>query len=400
MAKKFHRKVLKNGMTILFEKRDLPIVSVSFAVRAGGINEEISEKGISHFIEHLLYKGTEKRSAKQIAEEIEKNGGELNGFTDESVTAFWCKIPSKHLNTALEVLSDIVKNPKFDEKEIEKERHVIFEEIKMRKDNPRIYVLDKIQGFLYNGTLGKDLIGTYKTMSSIERKKILEKFKQIYQPNNLILSVVGDADFDEIAEFAEKNFPDKKGEIPKQKISLKNHSGIEQRKGIDQANLIFAHHIPLEKNKIYAARILNTLMAVGLSSRLFSEIREKRNLAYAIKGESNINRDYAYNLIYVGTKKENTEKVKELILKEFKNVSKDLGKKEFSQVKEQLIGNYYLAQEDSQSQMINLLSFELKGNAEELYNFEENIKKVKLEDVKDLAKKAPENYSFFALVPE
>ena len=107
----------------------------------------LNERGISHFIEHMLYKGTPTRDAKKIAEEIEKNGGELNGFTDETITAFWCKMPSKHFNVALEVFGDMVKNPLFDEKELEKERKVIFEEIKMRKDNPHIYVLDNFRNY-------------------------------------------------------------------------------------------------------------------------------------------------------------------------------------------------------------------------------------------------------------
>jgi zinc protease len=148
MKPKFYRKVLKNGMTLIFEKRELPVASIVIAVRAGGINEKPSEKGISHFIEHMLYKGTPTRNSRKIAEEIEKNGGDLNGFTDEIITAFWCKIPSSHLNLAMEVLTDMVKNPLFDEEELEKERKVIFEEIKMRKDNPHIYVLDNVQSEL------------------------------------------------------------------------------------------------------------------------------------------------------------------------------------------------------------------------------------------------------------
>ena len=202
----FYRKILKNGMTVIFEKRDLPIVAVSLAVRNGGINEKISEKGISHFIEHMLYKGTPTRNSKQIAEEIEKKGGELNGFTDELVTAYWCKMPHHHLNVALEVLSDMIKNPLFDEKELEKERKVIFEEIKMRKDIPHIYAMDEIQSELYSGTLGKGLIGTYETMSPINRKKIIQKFNQVYTPNNLILCVVGNANFEDIVKFAQTNF--------------------------------------------------------------------------------------------------------------------------------------------------------------------------------------------------
>ncbi len=402
MKPEFHRKVLKNGMTILFEKRNLPVISVAFAVRNGGVNEDIKEKGISHFIEHMLYKGTPKRNAKKIAEEIEKNGGELNGFTDETITAYWCKMPSKHINVALNVLSDMVKNPLFDEKELEKERKVIFEEIKMRKDNPMIYVFDKIQGCLYTGTLGEALIGTYETLKSINRKKILEKFEQIYQPNNMILCVVGDTDINKIIEFAENNFGDKKGKVPNLKINLKGEFKIEKRKGLDQSNLVFAYHVPLaDDEKNYAAKILSVLTAEGMSSRLFSEIREKRNLAYAVKGNSNINKDFAYNFIYVGTTKENVEIVKKLVLEEFEKIAKTLNEEELKQIKEQIIGNYQISMEDSQLQMVNLLLHEIDGDAKKFYEIEDNIKKVKLKDVKELAGKVKEKESsFFALIPE
>src|SRR3989344_4173236 len=129
MKPEFYTKVLANGMTILFEKRSVPVVSIAIAARCGGLNEDEHEKGISHFIEHMLYKGTKKRTAKQIAEDIENRGGDLNGFTDELITAYWCKLPSKHLMDGLDVLTDMVKNSLFDLKEFEKERKVIFEEI-------------------------------------------------------------------------------------------------------------------------------------------------------------------------------------------------------------------------------------------------------------------------------
>ena len=399
MDKPFHRKILSNGMTVIFEKRNLPIVSVVFAVRSGGINETISEKGISHFIEHMLYKGTSRRNSRKIAEEIEKNGGELNGFTDETITAFWCKMPSRHLSLALDVLSDMIKNPLFDETELEKERKVIFEEIKMRRDSPTTYVLDSIQKQLYNGTLGENLIGTYETMKAIDRKKLIEKFKQVYKPNNMILGIVGDADFEKIVKFAEKNFEKKRGKVPKIKFSETNDSKIEKRKGVDQANLVFAYHVPLSGNKqSYTAEVLGTLMASGMSSRLFHEIRDKRNLAYSIRGDSNISKFYAYNTIYVGTTKENVESVKKLILNEFEKVSKELTETELKQVKEQLIGNYHLSMEDSQTQLINLLINEIDGDAREFYDFEKNINAVKLNDVKKMAK--IKKYSFLALVPE
>lgn len=388
-------------MTIILEKRNLPVVSVAFAVRSGGINEREEEKGISHFIEHMLYKGTPTRNAKKIAEEIEKRGGELNGFTSEEITAYWCKMPSRHLNVALDVLSDMVKNPLFEEKELEKERLVIFEEIKMYHDSPRMHVLDEIQKSLYDGNMGMTLAGTFETMNSINREKMIEKFKQIYTPNNMILCVVGNANFNFLIDFAEKTFDNSKGKVPSIEFNLRNKSRTEIRQGIDQANLVLAYHVPIAgKKECYAAILLNALLAGGMSSRLFAEIREKRNLAYAVKGESSINKNFAYNLIYVGTKKENTEKVKKLILEEFEKVSQELEKTELNQIQEQLIGNYQISMEDSQMQMMNLLASEIQENAEKFYDFEKKVLSVKLEDVKKLASNAKNNYSFFALVPK
>ncbi len=402
MKKNFKRKVLKNGLTIIFEKRNIPVVSMAFAVKSGGINESLGEKGISHFIEHMLYKGTKNRSAREIAQEIEKNGGELNGFTSEEVTAFYCKLPSKHAGIGLGVLSDIMKNSLFLEEEMEKERKVIFEEIKMRKDNPQIYVIDKIQNMLYKDPFGSDLIGTHKSMNSIDRKKILKRFKELYVPENMILSVVGDYDFEKLVKFCEKVFEKKRLKNKNYRIVKKNSSKVEKRQGIDQANLILAFHSPLAGDKkSFAAEILISLMAGGMSSRLFSEIREKRNLAYSVRGHTNISKDYSYSLIYVGTTKEKVREVKDLILKEFERVSKDLGEKELKEIKDQLIGNYQISMEDSQAQMVNLLVSEIEGNASKFYDFEKNISKVELKDVKKLASKVRgKNYSFFALVPK
>jgi len=400
MKPKFYRKILDNGMTLLFEKRSVPVVSVALAVKTGGMHEKEEEKGISHFIEHMLYKGTKKRSAKQIAEEIENKGGDINGFTGETITTYWCKMPSKHLNVALDVLTDMVKNSVFDEKEFEKERKVIFEEIKMHRDNPMRYVVDKIHTFLYTKPFGIDLIGTYESMNSITREKILKRFNEIYRPNNMILAVVGNADFSKIVDFAKKNFDNEKGFLPKMRIKEKNQTGIEKRKGIDQANLVFAYHAPLARDrKSYAAMVLNTIMSAGSSSKLFQEIREKRNLAYAIKGDIDINKDFSYSLIYAGARKENVDKIKKIILEEFEKASQTLTEKELEEAKENIIGNTMISTEDSQSQLVQLMAWELAdGNAKNFYDFEKNIRRVTLAEVKNLAKL--KNYSFFALVPE
>jgi len=399
MHKKFYRKILKNGMTLIFEERDLPIVSVGIAVRYGGVNEPLSERGIAHFIEHMLYKGTKNRTSKQIPQEIEKNGGVMNGFTDEQITAFWCKMPSDKLHIALDVLSDMVKSPLFDAKELEKERKVIFEEMKMRKDDPMQYAFDEIQCLLYKNPLGTPIVGTYESMNSVDRKKMLKKFREVYRPGNMILCVVGQADFAGLVKFAEKNFRKEKGKIKKQKVALKNGYKIETRGGIDQANIVLAFHSPLTTNKkIYAAKVLIAIMADGMSSRLFREIRAKRNLAYSVLGDVTANKEFSFSYVYAGAMKENLEKIKKIILDEFKKVSEKLTKKELEATQNQLIGNYRISIESSEGQMNRLLLSEIDGKVKEFYEFEKNIRAVKLKDVKKLAK--IKKYSFFALVPE
>jgi len=390
------RKVLENGMTVVFKERKNGVVAVAFAVRFGGLNEKIEHKGIAHFIEHMLYKGTTKRSSRDISMEIERNGGELNGFTSEQATAFWCKMPARHIDVALDVLSDMVKNPLFDSSEVEKERQVIFEEMKMYRDNPRMHVFDKIKALLYKGDFSLSIIGTEESMKSNSRDRLKEFFERVYVPENMILCVSGEADFDKICEFAEKNFEKKGDKIYYPEVVESNGEEIEKRKGIDQANLVLAHHVPLGKE--YESIILNALLAGGMSSRLFSEIREKRNLAYAVKGFSDNEGKFAYNGVYVGTTSENVEIVKKLILEEFEKVSEELEEVELESVKEQVLGNYFISQEDSFSVLYELLRAEIKGDVKDIEKFIDKIRAVKVEDVKTLAKL--KDWSFFALVPE
>src|SRR3989344_7123008 len=394
------RKVLKNGMTVVFKQRKNEVISVAFAVRFGAMNETKENKGIAHFIEHMLYKGTPSRNAQQISIEIERNGGELNGFTAEQVTAYWCRMPSKHINIALEVLGDMVSNPKFDPKELDKERQVIFEEMKMYKDNPRMHVFEKIKNNLYKRDFAMPIIGTEDSMIRNTRDELKKLFDQIYVPENMILCVVGDTDFNKLCAFVELNFKKSGQKASYPKIELRNNTEIEKRKNIDQANVVFAYHIPLpsDEKMHYAAQVLNTLMAGGMSSRLFSEIREKRNMAYAVKGDTASEGNYAYNQIYIGTTPENVEKVKKLILEEFEKESKELKEDELKQVKEQIIGNYLISLEDSHNILLMLLTSEIEGDAHNMEKVVDNVKAVKLEDVKKLAK--IKDYSFFALIPE
>jgi predicted Zn-dependent peptidase len=402
MKHQFFKKTLENGMTVLYEERKgSGVISLAIAAKHGGINEPLNEKGISHFIEHMVFKGTKNRTAKQISEAIEKNGGILNAFTEEEFTNYWCKLPSDKADIGLDVLSDMILNPLFEEKELNKERQVIFEEMKMRRDRPDIYVVDQIQSLLYTGTLSTDFIGTEESMKSITKKKITEKFKNAYGSENMILCAVGDSNFEKLCRFCEKTFKKSGFKLPEPVFGNKNMEKIDKRKGIDQVNLVFAYHVPNAKEKeVYTAQILSCLMVGGMSSRLFQEIREKRNLAYSVRGGYAGGRRYGYNTVIVGTSPENLEKVKSLIIEEFNKLPKELDEKELNQVKEQLIGNSKISREDSPGQMLDLLYNEVWcGDAGRSYDYEKNIKKVKLEDVKKLVQSA-KRYSFIALIPE
>ena len=394
----FYRKKLKNGLTILFEKRSLPVVCSSVSVRAGSEYESEKLKGVSHFIEHLVFKGTKKRNVKQISEEVEKKGGIMNAFTSEEVTCFWNKLPSKHLATSLDIASDLTLNPIFENEALERERKVILEEIKMYHDNPQIYVLEKIKELLYEKPFGMFTAGTIETMIKMRREEVLKTFKDNYATNNMLLAVIGKADFDEICKFAENIFPKTEKKIFEIKLAGRNCELIEKRKGLEQVNLVFGYHVPtlLDKRR-YAIEILDAVLTKGMSSKLFQEIREKRGLAYAVKGFLSQDRNYGYEAIYVGTVKEKVREVKELILKEI-NKAEKLEKKELEEAKEQLIGLRNVESEDSEQVMIDLITEENAGNAEEYYRYEEQINSVKLEEVRKLAKL--KGYSFIALVPE
>ena len=396
--KNFYRKKLKNGMTLLFEKRDIPVTTVCFATKYGSAYESIEQKGIAHFIEHMVFKGTRKRTAEQIAAELEKIGGELNAFTSDEFTGFHVKLPSRYLNKGIDVLSDIFFSPLIDEQEMEKERKVILEEMKIYHDDPQKYVFDKIRELSYKKPFGISPIGTVETLSKMHRQHLVKEHSRNYTPSNTILCVVGNNEIDEIVRLAEK-LKVKNIEVEnKVKPERINEKCIEKRKGIHQSNLMLSLPSVKATDKLrYAVQAFATILGEGMSSKLFKEIREKRGLAYAVKSFFDCGRDYGNVLFYVGTEKGKEEEVKELVIKEIRKM-KDLPEKEMKEVKEQLIGSYETAQEDSRNVCFNLILDEICGGAEEYYMFVENIKKIRLDEIRNLADF--KDYSYIALVPE
>ncbi|MFA7707971.1 MAG: pitrilysin family protein [Candidatus Pacearchaeota archaeon] len=392
----FYRKKLDNGITVVFEKRAIPVIAVSTSVKFGAQYESEKIKGISHFIEHLVFKGTKNRSVSEIPQEIENKGGIINAFTGEEVTSYWNKLPAKHFSLGADISRDLVLNPLFEKEALERERKVILEEIKMYHDNPTTHIIEKAKEMLYKKPFSMSVAGDADTVSALSREKVVELFNSIYSTNNMVFSVVGKADWEEVLEEAKK-FPKIKRIIRNIPIIPKNGEITEKRKGIDQAHEIICFHMPKlgDKNR-YAAEIFDNILGGGMSSRLFQEVREKRGLCYAIKSSLEQSKNYAYELIYSGTTKDKIKEIKEIVLNQVKQMN-NLKVSDFEEAKERLIGLKQINKEKCDSTMTELLLEEVGGNAENYYKYEENVNKVKLQDVRNLSKL--KGHSFVALLP-
>jgi len=397
----FQKRKLKNGIIVLHEKRELPVVSFGISNPFAASHESSEIKGIAHFIEHLLFTGTETRTHEDISREIEKRGGILNAFTAQDVTSYWFKLPSEHLFSGIDIIIDMLKNPKFDEEKFEKEKKVILEEIKMYHDMPQRHVFEKIEENLYEKPFGEGIIGSKETVSKMTRDFVKEFFSKKYSPENYIVTLVGNADFDKVCEYLENSFEICGGKIEALEIKKKNAETTEERDGIDQAHFVFAMHAPESiDEKRYALETLHSYLASGMSSKLFLEIREKRGLAYSVRGAIHSEKNYSYYSIYVGTTKESIPEVKKLILEGFEKVS-EMTEKDLEESKERLIGLKKVSSEEGVNVMNELLFEEIStGKAENNYEFEKKINKVKLEEVKSLAKEIVKEYSTAAIVPK
>jgi predicted Zn-dependent peptidase len=393
----FYRKKLDNGITVIFEERKLPVVTISSSVKYGSQFESEKFKGISHFMEHLVFKGTKNRKVEEIPQEIESKGGIINAFTSEEVTSYWNKLPSKYLSLGADISRDLIVNPLFEEVSLERERKVILEEIKMYHDNPSTHVLEKVKELLYKKPFNLSIAGTQETVSNLKREDIIKLHKKSYTSNNIIFCVIGKANWEDVLKEAKK-FPNTTSQIKNIPIAKRFGESIEKRKGIDQAHLVLGYHSPtLVDNQRYASEVMDSILGGGMSSRLFQEIREKRGLCYSIRSNLEQSRDYAYSMIYAGTTKDSVKLVKDLTLKEIKKIG-DLKKSDLEEAKERLIGLRQIGKEKSESTMVELLQEEIGGDANNYYDYEEKISQVKLEEVKKSSRL--KGYSFTALVPE
>jgi len=389
----YETSTLSNGIRVVLE--NIPYVksvAVGIWVGAGSRFEKDEYNGISHFIEHLFFKGTEKRSAKDIAESLDAVGGQLNAFTTKEYTCYYAKVLDEHLGIALDVLSDMFFNSKFSEKDIQKEREVIIEEIKMYEDTPDEIIHDIFSQTIWEGhPLGNPVLGTEETISTFTRDDFLKFIDAYYVPENIVIALAGKVEMNKIIEDLERLF----GKV-KTKTTVKNpfppvnHSLVQNiYRDVGQVQICLGSPgLPQDHPQIYPLYVLNSVLGGGLSSRLVQEIREERGLAYSVYSYHSSFSDAGLFTFYAGTRPENYEQVIHLIIKEAFDISRNgISEKELQKAKEQLKGNLYLGLESVGSRMTrigkSLLSLNRLVTPEEVVT---NIDKVTTDEVKELAK--------------
>ncbi|MFW6151242.1 MAG: M16 family metallopeptidase [Chloroflexota bacterium] len=351
----YERSVLDNGLKVITSSMPHSrSVSVAVLVGAGSCYEDEEEAGISHFAEHVFFKGTRRRpTAGDISREIEGVGGVINASTDKEVTTFWCKVAAAHFRLALDVLSDVVLESRFDEAEIEKERQVVLEEIKMNLDLPQHRVGSLVEELLWPGQpLGRDIAGYKETVVTTERGRLLDYVGRRYVPNNTVVSVAGAVEHEEAVREVESLWGrwgprDVSNGYESQSVQHGPQVRSELKEG-QQAHLCLAvHGFSRFDPRRFALGLLNTVLGGGMSSRLFTEIRENQGLAYDIHSYVETFRYSGSFVTYAGVDPGKLRVAVEAILKELSKVRGGVPDDELFRAKEHSKGQLQLRLEDS-----------------------------------------------------
>ena len=355
----YHKTNLKNGLTIVSHSMpDRKSVALGIWIRTGGRYETPENSGISHFLEHLLFKGSKKFSCRKIKESIEGVGGSLNGFTSEEVTCYLVKVPSKYLGVGADILSDMVIDPLFPVEEIEKERFVILEEIKMYKDLPQSYVHELLDGLLWpRQPLGMSIIGEEKTVKGFSRKDFVSYKQRSYTPGNIIVSAAGDLDHGALVEMLKKKFSPLAGRnrntCSRARELQKNPQLKLFHKETEQTHLAMGFHGLKRAHPLkYAQDLLHVMLGANMSSRLFNEVREKRGLAYEIGTQVKCLADTGAFIVHAGIDNKKVDETIRVILSEIRKIKeKSVGNSEFKRAKDFYVGQLILAMEDTMDNM-------------------------------------------------
>ncbi|MEL6959218.1 MAG: pitrilysin family protein [Pseudomonadota bacterium] len=332
---------LSNGFRIVTEQMPgLKSASIGIWVTAGGRNERPEQNGIAHFLEHMAFKGTERRTALQIAEEIEDVGGYINAYTSREMTAYYARVLENDVPLALDVLADILLNPVFDEGEIEVERGVILQEIGQALDTPDDIIFDWLQEEAYPGqALGRTILGPSERVSAFSRADLSSFIGEHYGPDQMILSAAGAVDPDQILALADKLFGHLSPRSVPQAAEAAAFAGGERRvvKRLEQAHFALAFESPNYRDpSIYAAQIHAIAMGGGMSSRLFQELRENRGLCYTIFAQAGAYADTGMLTVYAGTSAEQLGELATLAVDELKRGADDMSAEEVARARAQM----------------------------------------------------------------
>jgi predicted Zn-dependent peptidase len=356
---------LANGLRVLSESLpDLPSITVGIWVENGSRYELVEQAGISHFLEHLFFKGTERRTAAQIAEEIDAVGGVLNAFTGKEYTCYYAKVLPDHLPLALDLLADIFTHSSFPSEEIDRERAVVLQEISQVEDTPDDYVHELFNRAFWPGhPLARPIAGSPATVSRLGREDFLGFLAERYRPDRVIVAAAGSLRHDALCEVVERELGHLRGTgqpvattVPHPAAGLWHHE-----KSLEQVHLCFGTPgLAQIDDDRYAGHLLSTALGGGMSSRLFQEIRERRGRAYSVYSFLCSYLDAGYFGIYVGTSAEWTREVVQVVRDELRRVATSgLAPDELARVKRQMKGNMLLGLETSDSRMSRIAKNEL-----------------------------------------
>jgi len=386
------RHKLENGVRIVAEEiKYVNSVSIGIWVKVGSRNENNHNNGMSHFIEHMLFKGTKNRTAKEIAGSIDKIGGQLNAFTAKECTCFYAKVLDSHFDIALDILTDMFFNSSFSESEMEKEKGVVLEEIGMYEDSPEDLVHDIFTQSVWKGnSLGMPILGTEKTLKAIRRQDIIDYMGANYTPENIVVSVVGNFNKEHVLKEIEKAFSNyktsKKNEVVTAKPTF-TPSYNHKEKNTEQAHLFIGFNgLELGNEYTYSLLVLNNIFGGAMSSRLFQKIREDKGLAYSVFSYPSSYTDCGILSIYAGMKPNQLDYVIELIIEEIKDIKENgISENELYDSKEQIKGSYILGLESTSGRMNSIGKSELLLN--KIYSPKEIIElidKVTMDDINNV----------------
>jgi len=360
------RHVLTNGLVVITETmQHIRSVSVGLWVRNGSRREVPSENGLAHFLEHMVFKGTERRSAEDIAREMDSVGGMLDAFTSKEQVCFNAKVLDEHLPIAFDVITDLVLRPRLDADDVRKERQVVLEEIKMDLDNPE-YLLHDIftRGFWPEHSLGRPILGTPETVRNFDQQGLRSRFQNWFAPDHILVTAAGNITHQQVLDLVEKEFGHLpasaiKEEYPAPSTSAPIH--LEKKRDLEQVHLCLGvPSLPIAHESRFGIAILNNLLGGGMSSRLFQNIREKQGLAYAVFSELTPYSDAGMFTVYAGTGKETVGKVLDLTVAEFRAMKNSpVPEEELRRAKNHLKGSLMLSLESTSARMSNLARQEL-----------------------------------------